>query len=152
MRIMFVCLGNICRSPTAHAIAETIGKQRGDNYVISSSGTSAYHIGQSPDPRSVQCGLSRGYNLNHIRAQKLEVQDFYTQDYILTMDQQNYLDAKEIMPDDAHAKLMRLMEFHPDSSVNDVPDPYYGGTKGFDEVVSLCEVAITNLFNELGSS
>ncbi|WP_462160035.1 low molecular weight protein-tyrosine-phosphatase [Pseudoalteromonas sp. GB56] len=149
MKIMFVCLGNICRSPTAHAIARKIAIDMKGQYEISSSGTSAYHIGHKPDARSVTHGNKRGYDFKGIRAQQLTIQDFFTHDYILTMDNQNFEAARSIMPSGSRAKLMPLMAFHPGENITEVPDPYYGGAQGFDLVVDLCEQAIINLFNQL---
>ena len=132
--ILFVCLGNICRSPTAEAVFRA--RAAGQGILIDSAGTGAWHAGQGPDPRSRTEGESRGYSFAGQAARKVRVQDFYDFDFILAMDASNLSDLKSIRPKDGTAMLSL---FRPDGS--DVPDPYYGGPEGFSNVVDLIEAA-----------
>ena len=152
MKIMFVCLGNICRSPTAHAIAIKRAIEQGLTYIeFSSSGTSGYHVGEHPDERAITHGARHGYDLSRLTAQRLSQDDFYEQDLILTMDEQNYRDVLAMQPEDATAMIKRLLDYHPDHELTQVPDPYYGGQAGFDAVIAMCETAIDSLFIQLNN-
>ena len=132
--VLFVCLGNICRSPTAEAVFRArVGTA---DIKIDSAGTGAWHAGESPDPRSRAEGESRGYSFAGQAARKVRIQDFYDFDFILAMDVSNLSDLKDIEPHDGTAKLSLFL---PDGS--DVPDPYYGGPDGFSNVVDLIESA-----------
>jgi len=132
--VLFVCLGNICRSPTAEAVFRA---RAGDaNIKIDSAGTGAWHAGNPPDPRSRAEGEKRGYSFAGQAARKVTVQDFYDFDMILAMDASNHSDLKSIQPQDGTATLAMFL---PDGS--DVPDPYYGGPNGFVQVVDLIESA-----------
>ncbi|MFY8274870.1 low molecular weight protein-tyrosine-phosphatase [Pseudoalteromonas sp. SSDWG2] len=149
MKIMFVCLGNICRSPTAHGIARHKAKTLGaNNFTFASSGTAAYHVGEAPDKRACEHAKMYGYDLSDLRAQQLTADDFYEYDLILTMDDENFANAQAIKPQDAPAKLKRLLDYHPDETLSQVPDPYYGGAKGFVEVIEMCEIAIDALLEQ----
>jgi len=132
--VLFVCLGNICRSPTAEAVFRA--RSAGHDIHIDSAGTGAWHAGDGPDPRSRAEGERRGYNFEGQAARKVRVQDFYDFDFVLAMDASNLADLKSIQPNDSTAMLSL---FRPDGS--DVPDPYYGGPDGFVRVVELIEDA-----------
>ncbi len=132
--VLFVCLGNICRSPTAEAVFRA--RAAGKDIHIDSAGTGAWHAGDGPDPRSRAEGERRGYSFAGQAARKVEVQDFYDFDFILAMDASNLSDLKSMRPKDSTAMLSL---FRPDGS--DVPDPYYGGPDGFVQVVDLIEAA-----------
>ena len=132
--VLFVCLGNICRSPTAEAVFRA--RAAGQDIDIDSAGTGAWHAGEGPDPRSRAEGERRGYSFAGQAARKVRVQDFYDFDFILAMDKSNLSDLKSIRPNDATAMLSL---FRPEGS--DVPDPYYGGPDGFARVVDLIEDA-----------
>jgi len=132
--VLFVCLGNICRSPTAEAVFRA--RARDSGITIDSAGTGAWHAGQSPDPRSRAEGERRGYSFAGQAARKVRVQDFHDFDFILAMDASNLSDLKAIQPVNAKANLSLFL---PDGS--DVPDPYYGGPDGFANVVDLIESA-----------
>jgi protein-tyrosine phosphatase len=140
--VLFVCLGNICRSPTAEAVFRARAGQL--DVQIDSAGTGAWHAGESPDPRSRAEGEHRGYSFAGQAARKVRVQDFYDFDYILAMDTSNLSDLKSIQPADGTA---RLSLFLPDGS--DVPDPYYGGPEGFKKVVDLIESASDHWIEKL---
>lgn len=132
--VLFVCLGNICRSPTAEAVFRA--RAGTTDIKIDSAGTGAWHAGESPDPRSRAEGESRGYSFAGQAARKVRTHDFYDFEYILAMDASNLSDLKAIRPSDGSAKLSLFL---PDGS--DVPDPYYGGPDGFKQVVDLIEAA-----------
>jgi len=132
--VLFVCLGNICRSPTAEAVFRA---RAGDaDITIDSAGTGAWHAGEGPDPRSRAEGERRGYSFAGQAARKVRLQDFHDFDFILAMDASNLSDLKDIQPKAGTAKLFLFL---PDGS--DVPDPYYGGPNGFIHVVDLIENA-----------
>ena len=132
--VLFVCLGNICRSPTAEAVFRA---RSGDTDIqIDSAGTGAWHAGEGPDPRSRAEGERRGYSFAGQAARKVRVEDFREFDFILAMDNSNLKDLKAIRPHDSTAMLSLFL---PDGS--DVPDPYYGGPDGFAKVVDLIEMA-----------
>lgn len=132
--VLFVCLGNICRSPTAEAVFRA--RANGRDIKIESAGTGAWHAGEGPDPRSRAEGERRGYSFAGQTARKVKVQDFYDFDVILAMDASNLSDLRDIQPPDGTAMLSLFL---PDGS--DVPDPYYGGPDGFVRVVDLIEDA-----------
>ena len=140
-KVLFVCMGNICRSPTAHGVFEAKVLEAGlaDRVQVDSAGTHSYHVGAPPDARSQKHALQRGYDLSSQRARMLEAGDFERFDLVLAMDWHNLVLAERLCPP-AHArKLRRFAEFfqHHDSPV--VPDPYQGGAKGFEEVLDLVE-------------
>lgn len=149
-KILFVCLGNICRSPTAQGVFEKIiiDKNLADKFFIDSAGTAAYHIGKKPDSRSIFHAAKRGYDLTHQRARKVDFSDFYEFDKILAMDKNNYDDLMEIAPQEAKNKISMILDFADkeflnkiNSGSNEVPDPYYGGDAGFEKVLDLVENA-----------
>ena len=132
--VLFVCLGNICRSPTAEAVFRARAEEA--DIQIDSAGTGAWHVGNPPDPRSRAEGERRGYSFAGQAARKVRVEDFREFDFILAMDNSNLNDLKAIRP---HNSTAMLSLFLPDGS--DVPDPYYGGPDGFAKVVDLIEMA-----------
>jgi len=132
--VLFVCLGNICRSPTAEAVFRA--RSAGLDIIIDSAGTGAWHAGEGPDPRSKAEGERRGYSFAGQTARKVRGEDFHDFDYVLAMDASNLSDLQAIRPEDATAQLSLFL---PDGS--DVPDPYYGGPNGFAQVVDLIEAA-----------
>ena len=153
-KIMFVCMGNICRSPTAHAIMQSIVDEAGltAQFDIQSSGTHAYHVGEQPDQRSQATARGHGIEMQHLRAQKISVNDYDYFDWILAMDQENLDLIEYYAPEKSFAKSCLLMDFsvnHPEGSV--VPDPYYGGAQGFEEVFSMVESACTGFLKQLQS-
>ncbi len=151
IRVLMVCLGNICRSPMAHGVFEARVREQGLGHVIEvdSAGTAGYHVGARADPRARQEAASRGYDLGHLRARQLEPEDFHEFDYILTMDEANYRAAKQIRPPDARAQLRRFTEFAAERAEREVPDPYYGGEEGFVHVMDLVEAAADGLLEHL---
>ncbi|MEM7481702.1 MAG: low molecular weight protein-tyrosine-phosphatase [Acidobacteriota bacterium] len=140
-RILFVCMGNICRSPTAEGVLERLIDERGLEALVEvdSAGTIAYHQGEEADPRMRQAAEERGYTLTS-RARKVEPEDFDNFDLIVAMDRDNLEDLHELGIE-GRAALRLLSDFLPAGSPKDVPDPYYGGAQGFEEVLDLIEQA-----------
>lgn len=151
LSVLFVCLGNICRSPTAHGVFQHLVDERGLGQCIEvgSAGTGAYHIGSAPDQRSVKVASQRGYDLTRLRAQQALPEDFHRFDYILAMDAENLQGLQAIAPDSPRAKLQLLLDFSAQQQLSDVPDPYYGGAQGFDLVLDLIEDACEGLLEQL---
>ncbi len=149
--VLFVCMGNICRSPTAHGVLRHKVQQRqwGAQLLVDSAGTHNYHPGEPPDARAQQHATQRGYDLSDLRARALRASDFDTADLILTMDWDNLALVQERCPPQHMGKVRRLTEFclKHDSPV--VPDPYYGGAAGFEAVLDLVEDACEGLLRHL---
>ena len=152
IRVLMVCLGNICRSPTAHAVFDSLVEQAGLQHAIEvdSAGTGNWHIGEAPDKRAVAHGLERGYQLESLRARQVEQGDFTLFDYILAMDRNNLKDLKAQCPGDKQHKLSLLLD-HAVSEHESVPDPYYAGPEGFTLVLDLVEDACGGLIQFLKS-
>lgn len=146
-----VCMGNICRSPTAQGVFENLITREGlqEHIHVDSAGTHAYHIGEPPDPRSQQAALRRGIDLSVQRARKVRPEDFFEFDYVLAMDHSNYENLKDICHPDYEDRLRLFLDFAPDAGTPDVPDPYYGGAQGFERVLDLIEAAAFGLLAEL---
>ena len=151
MRILFVCLGNICRSPTAEAVLRAIAAREAPELTleVDSAGVAGYHVGEPPDPRTRQAAARRGYDLGALRARIVEPLDFERFDLILAMDRENLRVLRRRAPDIAHERLRLLLEFAPPGGPEDVPDPYYGGPNGFEEVLDLIEGATRGLLTHL---
>lgn len=150
IRVLMVCLGNICRSPTAHGVLAHLVASRGLASLIQvdSCGTSDYHIGDPPDPRTLRAARTRGYDLSAQRARQLEPGDFQRFDYILAMDQDNLRKLRRLCQPPYHDRLGLLLDYS-ESALIEVPDPYYGGPEGFEQVLDLVEEAAGNLLNHL---
>lgn len=140
--ILFVCLGNICRSPTAEAVFRRRVEEAGlDGRIrIDSAGTGDWHIGHAPDPRAREAAAARGYPMDDLRARQVSVDDFYRFDFILAMDDANLTDLRDLDPGDGRATLMRFLDVL-EGGPGEVPDPYYGGEDGFGRVLDLVERA-----------
>jgi protein-tyrosine phosphatase len=151
VKILFVCLGNICRSPTAEAVLRTLVAREAPELRIEvdSAGTAAYHVGSAPDPRTRAAGARRGYDLERLRARVIESSDFERFDLILAMDEENLRVLRRRAPAPTHERLRLFLEFHPQPDVREVPDPYYGGPNGFEEVLDLTEAAARGLLAHL---
>jgi protein-tyrosine phosphatase len=150
VRILFVCLGNICRSPTAEGVLRALAAREAPDLPleVDSAGTADYHVGQPPDPRTRAAAARRGYDLSALRARTLDSADFERFDLILAMDRENLGALKRRAPSHAHERLRLFLEFAPDAP-EDVPDPYYGGPNGFEEVLDLVETATRGLLAHL---
>lgn len=149
-RILFVCMGNICRSPTAEGVFRARVAARGveQHFEIDSAGTHAYHVGDPPDPRSIEAASRRGIDLTAIRARKVTAEDFERFDLVLAMDADNHERLLGIARD-THAGKVRLFLEYGASGRREVPDPYYGGANGFEDVLDLIEEAADGLLDEL---
>lgn len=151
IRVCFVCLGNICRSPTAEGVFRHLVERAGLSAQIESdsAGTDAYHVGEPPDRRARAAAQSREIVLGG-RARRFERGDFDRFDYVLAMDDDNYACLARLAPKAAKGKLFMLRSFDPDAPAGAcVPDPYYGGASGFDEVLDLCEAACRRLLSHI---
>lgn len=151
MNILFVCLGNICRSPTAEVVFRDVAQREAPDLTIQvdSAGTAAYHVGQAPDPRTRAAALRRGYDLSPLRARVVQPPDFEQFDLILAMDRENLSDLQRRAPQSARRRVRLFLEFAPELGTSEVPDPYYGGSNGFEEVLDLVEAASRGLLRHL---
>lgn len=147
--ILFVCLGNICRSPTAKALFDYKLGQAGIEVVTDSAGTTGYHVGHPPDPRAIEHARRWGIDISGERARKVTLADFRRFDRIYAMDRSNLAELKAIAPPNASAEVSLVMALAPDYGLNEVPDPYYGGGRGFDQVLDMLEAAANRLVEEL---
>lgn len=150
-KILFVCLGNICRSPLAEAIFKHKIKELGqeDLFEVDSCGTANYHLGQSPDSRTIRNALKNGVQLNH-SVRQLCQKDLGYYDYIFAMDRSNYHNILRLPNAEQHVAKIKLMrEFDPESTGGEVPDPYYGGESSFQEVFEILERSIDNLLQHM---
>ncbi|MED5387328.1 MAG: low molecular weight protein-tyrosine-phosphatase [Pseudomonadota bacterium] len=149
--VLFVCLGNICRSPTAEAVfRERVNAAGlGDQIRIDSAGTGDWHIGRAPDPRTREAAARRGYRMEHLRARQVSAQDFYEFDVVLAMDNANLTDLQAMQPADVTVTLRRFLDYARQSEDREVPDPYYGGEEGFDRVLDLVEDGADGLLDAL---
>ena len=145
--VLFVCMGNICRSPTAHGVLRHKVKEQGLGHVIhvDSAGIHNYHPESTPDDRSQAHAAKRGYELSDLRARQITAEDFDLHDLILVMDWDNLALVQDICPPSAQRKVRRLTEFCLTSDSPVIPDPYYGGADGFDQVLNLVEDATEGL-------
>ncbi|MBB1125125.1 low molecular weight protein-tyrosine-phosphatase [Thiospirillum jenense] len=151
IKVLFVCMGNICRSPTAQGVFQKQVTEAGlaDHIEISSAGTHAYHIGDPPDMRTQQVAQRRGVNLSNLRARRVRADDIKQFDYVVAMDQDNYRELQAICPDGYQQRLHLLLDFAPELGTREVPDPYYGGPGGFERVFDLVEAAARGLLAEV---
>lgn len=153
MKVLFVCLGNICRSPSADGILRKKLAEHGlaDKVVVDSAGTGDWHIGKAPDLRSQQAAAKRGYELSMLRARQVESTDFNEFDYVLAMDSSNIENMQEFKPKGAvrTEPELFLQRFGANTAITEVPDPYYGGDQGFEEVLDLIEAACDNMILEI---
>jgi protein-tyrosine phosphatase len=150
MRVLFVCLGNICRSPTAEGVLRHQLQAAGlDRRVeVASAGTGDWHVGKPPDRRAQQAAAARGYDLSALRGQQVSVGDFHEYDLILAMDESNLSDLKRLQPAGGKAEVDLFLRRY-QAVVDEVPDPYYGGDDGFSEVLDLIEHGCRGLVREL---
>lgn len=150
-KVLFVCLGNICRSPAAHGIFEHLVRREGaqDMVEVDSAGTYGKHRGELPDRRMREAASARGYSLTHI-SRPVSALDLLEFDLILAMDDQNYQNLMNIAPSvEAARKVKRMSEYLTDNKISYIPDPYYSGMDGFNYVLDLLEEACENLFDSL---
>lgn len=152
-RVLFVCTGNICRSPTAEGMARHfIATGRLEKLVeVDSAGIEGYHAGEQPDPRTRKAASQRGYDLAGLRARKLEVADFQRFDLLLAMDRGHLEYMKRKCPEVYRSRLQLFLDYvpAPGFGTDEVPDPYYGGPKGFDLVLDMCESGVRGLLEHI---
>ena len=151
VKVLFVCMGNICRSPTAQGVFEklVIDVALAEQFIIDSAGTHAYHVGESPDARATEAARRRGIELGTQRARSVTAADVEEFDYVLAMDSSNYEALSALCAPGSEAKLKMFLEFAAVSGLTDVPDPYYGGSTGFERVLDLIEEAAAGLLAEI---
>ena len=154
VRVLFVCMGNICRSPTAEGVFKGLVEQAGlsASIISDSAGTHDYHVGDPPDPRSQRSAGKRGYDLRGLRARQVNRQDFDDFDYVLAMDETNLRLLRDLCPPRQAHKLRLFMEFGDETQPREVPDPYYGGPQGFERVLDLVEQSARGLLDHLRKS
>jgi protein-tyrosine phosphatase len=151
IRVLFVCMGNICRSPTAEGVFRKLVQERAPHLEveIDSAGTHGYHVGDPPDRRAIAAAARRGVDLGGLRARTVEDADFEAFDLLVAMDQLNREVLLDRSPDEYRERIRLMLEFAPSTDLEDVPDPYYGGAVGFERVLDLVEEASTGLLDEL---
>ena len=149
--ILFVCLGNICRSPTAEGVLRHLAAQEAPSLAltIDSAGTADYHPGAPPDARSQRAALRRGIDIGDLRARQVTQEDFARFDWILAMDRQNLRTLNAIRPRNSRARVALFLEFAPGLNIPEVPDPYYGDTEAFEKVLDLTTAASRGLLAAL---
>ena len=151
-KVLFVCLGNICRSPSTEAVLKKFIKDENleDKIEVDSSGTIAYHEGESSDPRMQTHAAKRGYVLDHIARKFNSEKDFIESDYIITMDNKNYSDVISLdIKEKFRNKIFKMSQFAGNINFNEVPDPYYKGAEGFEEVLDILEDACKVLLEKI---
>ncbi len=151
MKLLFVCLGNICRSPTAEIVLREIAAREAPELglEVDSAGTAGWHLGAPPDSRSIEAALRRGYDLRNRRARILEPADFERFDLLLAMDSSNLETLQRRAPAHVRERVRLFLSFAPQLERTEVPDPYYGGPNGFEEVLDLVEAASRALLQQL---
>jgi protein-tyrosine phosphatase len=150
-RVLLVCLGNICRSPTAEGVIRGIAAREfpGLPLHVDSAGTANYHVGEPPDRRSIAAARRRGYELGSLRARQVSEDDFASFDYVLAMDRANLAQLERFTRAATRAQVGLFLQFAPQADVDEVPDPYYGGTEDFERVLDLCEAGARGLLRRL---
>ncbi len=151
IHVLFVCMGNICRSPTAEGVFRAlVVKNNYSEFILTdSAGTHAYHVGEPPDGRSQSTAITRGIDLSDLRARRAVKEDFDKFDYVLAMDMDNFQILKSLCPSQHVDKLKLFLDFTTDYDDTEVPDPYYGGERGFEYVFDLVESASNGLLSDI---
>jgi protein-tyrosine phosphatase len=149
--VVFVCMGNICRSPTAEAVFRHYVESAGmsEHILIDSAGTHDYHIGDKPDSRAQRAAQQRGYDMSKLRGRQVEEDDFRRFDYVLAMDRSNLAILQRINPRDSDSQVGLFLEYARHHNEREVPDPYYGGADGFERVLDMVEDAAQGLLEEI---
>ena len=148
MRILCVCMGNICRSPTAEAVLREMARRTAPNWSlqVDSAGTHGYHVGDPPDARAISAAARRGYDLSGLRARQLTAKDFSSFDLLLAMDEQNLAAMRRL----GEGRVELLLDYAPQLGVREVPDPYYGGVEDFERVLDWVEIAARGVISSFG--
>ncbi len=150
VRVLFVCLGNICRSPLAQGVFENVLRRDGleDEVFVDSAGTGSWHVGSPPDERAQRSASLRGVDLGSQRARRITPDDCRSFDYVLTMDEENYR-AVDALCREGRAEVRPFLDYAPERDETEVPDPFYGGREGFDYVLDLVEMASEGLLEDI---
>ena len=147
--VLFICMGNLCRSPSAEAVFRHKVAEKGIDIVIDSAGTSGSHVRDKPDHRAVKAGEARGYSFDKLRARKVTAQDFSKFDIVIAMDNDNIRELKKVAPEELQDKIVLFLDFAKGFDDKEVPDPYYGGARGFQLVLDMVEDASNGLIEKL---
>ncbi len=152
--VLFVCMGNICRSPTAEGVARALAERYGlsGRFEFDSAGTHGYHVGSPPDRRACEAAARRGYDLSSLRARQISSRDFVRFDHILAMDRDNLDLLRRACPPEHRGKLRLFLEFAQTPGPLEVPDPYYGNPEDFEHVLDLVEVAAKGMLERLSGT
>jgi protein-tyrosine phosphatase len=150
MKVLFVCLGNICRSPLGEGVFRHLAEDRGLEAEVDSCGTGGWHVGEAPDSRSVEVARGAGIDISRQRARQLSRRDLEEFDHIFAMDRSNLAGIEGLRTPDSTAEISLLLDYHPESPGPDVPDPYYGGAGGFDRVLQLVMDACNGFLEQSG--
>ena len=150
-RLLFVCLGNIYRSPMAEGVFRRVAEEEGvaDLFEVDSAGLGDWHLGQAPDKRAQSAARRRGIDISGQSARQVAHADYASFDLLLAMDGSNFAELAESAPEEARHKIRRFLDFAPHAGTKDVPDPFYGGREGFDHALDLIEAAARGLLAEL---
>ena len=150
-RLLFICLGNICRSPMAEGVFRRVIEEEGlaERFEIESAGLGDWHVGQPPDIRAQAAAEARGIDISGQCARQVEGTDFSRFDLLVVMDRSNYAELRRRAPREVHAKIRHFLEFAPHVGTKDVPDPFFGGAEGFDQALDLIEAAAQGLLASL---
>ncbi len=146
--VLFVCLGNICRSPAAEGVLRAKAKERGIDVTIDSAGTGGWHTGDPPDARMMKAAAKRGFDISYQRARQVDLSDFYQFDYLLAMDLSNHSDLLDLAPPNRTCDIRLFLDFA-DCDTRETPDPYYGGRDGFERVLDLIELGAEGFLDYL---
>lgn len=148
-RVLFVCTGNICRSPLGAAALRARALEQGLELEADSAATHGFHVGEEADPRAIEAGRRRGYDLTAHRARQLVAADFSRCSLVLAMDRKNLQRLRELAPAGGGGRIALLLKFAPEAGVDDVPDPYYGGVEAFERALDLIDSAVEGLVRRL---
>ncbi|ORU90342.1 MAG: phosphotyrosine protein phosphatase [Cycloclasticus sp. symbiont of Poecilosclerida sp. M] len=151
IRVLFICMGNICRSPTAHGVFRQLVLEKGlqSEIGVDSAGTHAYHVGRQPDGRSMETALKRGIDIRDLVARRVEASDYEEFDYLLVMDKDNFSIVNYEAPERYRSKVKYLLDYATKCAFKEVPDPYYGEGNGFERVIDMIEDACNGLLIEI---
>ena len=151
VKVLFVCMGNICRSPTAHGVFAHLVERQGLGHLITidSAGTHAYHVGEPPDSRAQQTAAQRGVDLSELTARRVYDDDFQRFDYVLAMDRDNLTNLRAMCPQHLRDRVQLFLDYAPGRDETEVPDPYYGARNGFDQVFDMVEDASRGLLLDI---
>lgn len=151
INILFVCMGNICRSPSAEGFfaRALAGSDCAEQISIDSAGTHGYHVGHPPDNRATETAAGFGVDISGLRARKVNIGDFDRFDLIVAMDRSNFADLQAMRPAESKARVVSMMDYHPQRQPNEVPDPYYGGMSGFTYMCEMLQLATQGLLEEV---